>query len=367
MSSHDRGDLSAGKQLVQRPLHVVDGLIVANVGNTTQVFDTDLATATDDFYTDSEILFVSGDNEGQVRRIIGYNGTTKIITVDEPFANIPATLDEFYIVPRRGGGSGVDQWVLAYKGTCDSGMAGSTPTVVCAELAGAGNDYFNTGWTMIIIKNANSVGNAPEGEIRDISDYVSATGTFTVDAFTANVEEGDEIIVMRSELLASEYMAKDFVIYIAAEDLGTTEMTDDGTDPLLLGEVSQSNANEAAGEASPAWSEGFDLDPASDWSTISVFAALRWRQKRTGGTTCSVKFQISGDGGGSWVDITDNVTETSTSYVDKMRVGEGLWIGTISAGTDQLQLRMCDWSGDATSVETKLRASSYIRVTARKA
>lgn len=82
-------------------------------------------------------------------------------------------------------------------GTCDTGMSGSTTAIVCAELGGEGDDYYNSGWVMVIIKNANSVGNAPEGEFRDITDYVSSSGTFTVAAFSANAEASDEILVFR--------------------------------------------------------------------------------------------------------------------------------------------------------------------------
>jgi len=81
-------------------------------------------------------------------------------------------------------------------GTCDTGMGASTTTVVCADLAGFGDDYFNTKFYMQIIKNTNSVGNAPESQVRQITNYVSATGTFTVTAFGANVEEGDSIFII---------------------------------------------------------------------------------------------------------------------------------------------------------------------------
>ena len=88
----------------------------------------------------------------------------------------------------------------AYTGVCDSGMTGSTTTIVCDDLAGKGDDFYNTDWVMVVLHNVNSDGNAPEGNSpRDIADYVSATGTFTVTAFSANVEENDVILVARRE------------------------------------------------------------------------------------------------------------------------------------------------------------------------
>lgn len=91
---------------------------------------------------------------------------------------------------------------LVFSGTCDTGMTGSTTTIVCAHLSGYGNDFFNTKYWMQVIKNTNSVGAAPELQVRQITDYVSATGTFTTAAFGANVEEGDSIMVIHESLVA---------------------------------------------------------------------------------------------------------------------------------------------------------------------
>jgi hypothetical protein len=54
---------------------------------------------------------------------------------------------------------------------------------------------------MEVILNDNSHGNAPEGNSpRDIQNYVSATGTFTVAAFSANVEPNDKIMISKRHL-----------------------------------------------------------------------------------------------------------------------------------------------------------------------
>ena len=82
-----------------------------------------------------------------------------------------------------------------YKGVCDAGMTPSTTTIVSKDLKGFGDDYFNTDWVMLVLYNDNSHGAAPEGQVRDITDYVSATGTFTAVAFGANVEPDDVIMV----------------------------------------------------------------------------------------------------------------------------------------------------------------------------
>lgn len=85
----------------------------------------------------------------------------------------------------------------SYTGVCNSGMAASTTTIVCDDLKDFDDDYFNDGWLMYIAHNDDAPGTAPEGETRDISNYVGATGTFTTAAFSANVEESDVVIVAR--------------------------------------------------------------------------------------------------------------------------------------------------------------------------
>lgn len=92
---------------------------------------------------------------------------------------------------------------LVRRAQCDVGMVGSTTTIVCGDLAGYTDDYFNTGWQMLVLLNVNSHGNVPEGDgWRDITNYDSATGTFTVVAFSANVEENDYILVARDEFVS---------------------------------------------------------------------------------------------------------------------------------------------------------------------
>jgi len=95
-----------------------------------------------------------------------------------------------------------EEFSLSLYGKCSSTMTASTTELVVPTLVGYGDDFFNNKFYIQILKNANSVGNAPEIQVRKITDYVSATGTFTVDAFGANVEASDEIVVLHESLVA---------------------------------------------------------------------------------------------------------------------------------------------------------------------
>ncbi len=100
MSSIDGGDLSAGAPRVESALHVVQGQVVDDASNSSVTFDTDLINSNNDFYNNMELIFISGDNIGQIRRISDYVGATGYITVDTAFLDEPSAGESFYIVPR---------------------------------------------------------------------------------------------------------------------------------------------------------------------------------------------------------------------------------------------------------------------------
>jgi len=95
--------------------------------------------------------------------------------------------------------------IISLSGTCDGDMGASTTTIDCVELAGYGDDFFNNKYWMQVVLNANSVGAAPEIEYRLITNYVSATGVFTCNAFSANVEANDKIVILHESLPFMKY------------------------------------------------------------------------------------------------------------------------------------------------------------------
>lgn len=90
---------------------------------------------------------------------------------------------------------------FALYGKCSSSMTASTTSLVIPNLVGYGNDFFNNKFYIQVLKNANSVGNAPELQVRKITDYVSTSGTFTTDAFGANVEASDEVAIVHESIV----------------------------------------------------------------------------------------------------------------------------------------------------------------------
>lgn len=88
---------------------------------------------------------------------------------------------------------------VGFRATCEANVGG-TAEFTAVGMAGFGNDYFNTGWSVICILDAGAPGTLQEGEVRDITDYISSTGVFTVDAaFSAAVTTGDGVYIRRNE------------------------------------------------------------------------------------------------------------------------------------------------------------------------
>ncbi len=88
---------------------------------------------------------------------------------------------------------------VGFRAICEANVGGADE-FTSIGLSGFGNDYFNTGWSVIVILDADGVGTAPEGEIRDVEDYISTTGVFTVDGdFSAAITTNDQVYVRRNE------------------------------------------------------------------------------------------------------------------------------------------------------------------------
>lgn len=69
----------------------------AQAGTTSSITLAAGASATDNVYNGADISITSGTGSGQTRSIVAYNGTTKVATVDKPFATAPAASSGYSI------------------------------------------------------------------------------------------------------------------------------------------------------------------------------------------------------------------------------------------------------------------------------
>jgi len=78
------------------------------------------------------------------------------------------------------------------------------------------------------------------------------------------------------------------------------------------------------------------------------------------GIKMECKLQISGDGGITWVNITDTIVSNNDTI--QKRAGPGLWISSIDTGTEKLQIRLVARSTDETPVDLYIRSESHIYI-----
>lgn len=71
------------------------------------------------------------------------------------------------------------------------------------------------------------------------------------------------------------------------------------------------------------------------------------------------KLQISGDGGTTWVDMTNTILD---GFFEG-REGPGLWITTINPGDNQLKIRLMGLSTDGANATIRFRQDSFLDVT----
>lgn len=72
--------------------------VVADGTNTASAFVTNLSSSVTDFYKDALVRFTSGSLAGQVKKVTGYNGTTKALSFSAGFTAAPGTGDLFALV-----------------------------------------------------------------------------------------------------------------------------------------------------------------------------------------------------------------------------------------------------------------------------
>ena len=157
---------------------------------------------------------------------------------------------------------------------------------------------------------------------------------------------------------------QEVVIYPVSEHAGTTEITDDGTSPAFYADT-ESGAATVEGTPNVHWLEDINFEQAGTINIISMYLEFEWEHKTSGGTAYS-KIQISGDGGGTWVDVTDSIAETNATYQNKLRAGVGNFVSTITAGANKLQFRLVSWEASGNTSSVKIRSNSYVRITYKK-
>lgn len=157
------------------------------------------------------------------RDTIGYGNDTPVPKVSST-ASIEAYLKAM-----------VARGMVALQCICTTGA--SQTAISSTDLVGFGTDFFADNFYMQVLKAG---GAAPEHEVRKITAYVTATGAFTCDAFSANVDVGDQLMIMHESLVALGRNDADNVfdtsLVVANEDGSILERLEDIKDHVHSGD-----------------------------------------------------------------------------------------------------------------------------------
>lgn len=74
------------------------GSVTTDAGNSATAFETDLASAVNDYYKDAYLRILTGTLAGQVKKVSAYTGATKIITLASALTGTPADGTDFEII-----------------------------------------------------------------------------------------------------------------------------------------------------------------------------------------------------------------------------------------------------------------------------
>lgn len=100
----DISALASGIDSTKKAVWIADGEVVADGGNTAQVFKTDLpfGVGSDDFINGHLLIVWGGANTGMARRISDYDGATKIVTLESSLDSTPAPTDDITVASAAG-------------------------------------------------------------------------------------------------------------------------------------------------------------------------------------------------------------------------------------------------------------------------
>lgn len=102
----------------------------------------------------------------------------------------------------------------------------------------------------------------------------------------------------------------------------------------------------------PPYIAKYTIDTNGKIIVVSIYLSMFSNNSANGRS----KLQVSGDGGGTWKDVTNEIPTAVQG-----RIGAGLWITEVLPGLDMLQFQVVGWSTTAPAPATIIvRTDSYI-------
>ncbi len=271
---------------------ITAGTTVSALNNSIQLAAT--ASSVNNFYDPAIILIDSGTGVGQSRRIIEYNGTTKVATVQREWRTIPAA-GSTYIIFSDGGQITLNDGAV---------VAAGASTITLNNVAQDADDTY-IGATIAILAGAG------KGQTRVIEAYNGTTKVATLHAaWETQPAEGDAYVIVPS--------GRTIVAGMLDGVITTTAM--DSTLDLTTAQKAAVNAEIVDALNVDTYAEPGQEAPAATASLVKKIGYLykHWRNRKT---VTSTAINIFADNA-TTVDQKIAHSDDATTY-DKGEVGSG--------------------------------------------
>ena len=195
------------------------------------------ASAVDDYYDGDIIKIDSGTGEGQVRVIRGYNGTTKVATIDPPWDTTPDTTSEYIVEDAH-------PYLISLVSHGGTAQAGGANTITLDANASATDQFYKH-------ERIEIVGGTGDGQQAIIVNYNGTTKVATVAPAWETNPDATSRFQISPAICHAETTFQTIKVGMAAAGTSTTITLDSlasATDDFYNGEIIVIDKGTGAGQ-----------------------------------------------------------------------------------------------------------------------
>lgn len=181
------------------------------IGNATTYRLNANAASNSNFYVGSSMYIASGTGAGQLRSIVAYNSTTRVVTVNTAFTTAPATDSQYIIAPNvtiSGDGEGAQAYAIVNSNTTVSNFVdkvqivnrGSNYTYASAQVVGNTGGTSNTATVRVIVPPKGGHGFDTPAELGSAQLGVSITFSNNESGFITTSNDYRQIGILKDPL-----------------------------------------------------------------------------------------------------------------------------------------------------------------------
>jgi len=157
---------------------------------------------------------------------------------------------------------------------------------------------------------------------------------------------------MKSDLTVIPPTSNRLLIRFTAQQTGTNELTGFGAADVTIVGITNTDYEEKM----------ISKTTVDTYGTLTLQDIYFYYRMR-GYADLRAKLQISGDGGVTWTDVTDEITGVGGAIEE--RTGPGLWISSIDVGTDKFQVRLIAKTVGG-AVDVRVLSDSFVYIVYKK-